>query len=75
MSPVTLEDLAAAGWWCISRDDECDECGSPSTPGLVSPRGKLVGFYCPSCGTLWAETDADAADLLRWCGAAKRTQP
>lgn len=75
MPAVTLNDLTAAGWWCISRDKTCDTCGHPETPGLVSPRGKLVGFYCPACGVLWAETDGDAAALRRWCGAARKTQP
>ena len=72
MPTVTLDDLVDAGWWCIGRDKACDECDHPTTPGLVSPRGKLVGFYCPSCGTLWAETDTDAAALRRWCMARKQ---
>ena len=72
MPPVTLDDLTDADWWACDFGKECDECGYAVTSGLVSPRGRLVGFYCPRCGTLWAETDRDASDLRRWCTAQKQ---
>lgn len=72
MPCVTLDDLIDAGWWAIGCGKTCDECGYTVTSGLVSPRGKLAGFYCPDCGTLWAETERGASDLRRWCMARKQ---